>query len=88
MTDWISENVEERFQKLYPYPVWSFKNRIGRLALQILVAEYLIDEWAEHFVGKTFEEIDEIAMSFSFENSEKREGLNKVLMEYAASRSD
>lgn len=52
------------------------------------MAEYLIDEWAEHFVGKTFEEIDEIAMSFSFENSEKREGLNKVLMEYAASRSD
>lgn len=80
--------MKEDKRKLYPAPVWSFKDRVGRLACQILVAEYLIDEWAEHFVGKSESEIDAIARSFSFENSLKREGLNEVLMEHAASRSD
>ncbi|GJJ09422.1 Endo-1,4-beta-xylanase 5 [Clathrus columnatus] len=88
LIEWISQNVDETHQRLYPWPVWSFKNRVGRLAIQILVAEYLIDEWAEHFIGKSFEEIDEIAKSFLFQNSVKREGLNKVLMDHAATRSD
>lgn len=88
LAEWISQNVTEDKRKLYPGPVWSFKDRVGRLTFQILVAEYLVAEWAEHFVGKSDSEIDEIARSFSFENSVKREGLNAVLKEYAASRSD
>lgn len=46
-----------------------------------------MNEWAEHFRGKSEEEIDAIAKSFSFENSLKRDGLNQVLMEHAATRS-
>ena len=53
----------------------------------MLAAEYLVDEWAEHFRGKSEEEIDALAKSFSYENSLKRDGLNKVLMDHAALRS-
>ncbi|KAF8587347.1 glycoside hydrolase family 5 protein [Ramaria rubella] len=85
--DWITQNVDEEHRKLYPFPVWSFKTRVAQLSRHILAAEFLVDEWAEHFRGKSEAEIDEIAKSFSFENSLKRDGLNKVLTEHAASRS-
>ena len=56
---------------------------IGRLSRNILVAEYLVKPWAEHFRGKSESELDEIAKSFLFENCLKREGLNKVLQDNA-----
>ena len=49
----------------------------------MLVAEFLVNEWADHFVGKEKEEIDEIAKSFAFASCMKREGLNKILTENA-----
>jgi hypothetical protein len=55
------------------------KDRVGRLARSILVAEYLVPEWAAHFKGLSFEQLDELAASFKFENCLKREGLNKIL---------
>ena len=70
-------------QHLYPWPVWKLSDRVGRLARNMLVAEFLVAEWAEHFAGKTEAELDEIAKSFLFENCLKREGLNKVLTENA-----
>ncbi|KIJ45500.1 glycoside hydrolase family 5 protein [Sphaerobolus stellatus SS14] len=86
LTDWIAENIEEKYRRIYPWPVWSFKGRVAQLSRFILVAEYLVEEWAEHFRDKTEKEIVEIAKSFSFENCVKREGLNKVLTDHAASR--
>lgn len=87
LSEWIAQNVDEKYRKLYPYPVWSFESRVAKLSRQILAAEYLVDEWAEHFRDKSEEEIDSIAKSFSYENSLKRDGLNKVLMDHAALRS-
>ena len=55
-----------------------------RSARNILVSEFLVREWAEHFVGKSEAEIDEIARSFAFENCLHREGLNKVLTDNAS----
>jgi hypothetical protein len=75
----------EEHQKLYPYPLWTLEGRVERIARCMLLGEFLVKEWAEHFVGKTEEELDELAKSFLFENCLKREGLNKVLTEYAAS---
>lgn len=57
--------------------------RVGRLSRSILVTEHLIQEWADHFIGKSVEELDEIAASFKFENCEKRDGLNKILTDNA-----
>ncbi|KAF5370616.1 hypothetical protein D9758_001953 [Tetrapyrgos nigripes] len=77
----VKKEVPEEFQKLYPYPVWRMEGRVTRLARNILVAEYLVKEWAAHFVGKSEKELDEIAASFSFENCLKRDQLNKILTE-------
>lgn len=86
LVDLIKKEVpKEEDRQLYPYPVWRVEERVTRLARNILIGEFLVKEWAEHFVGKSKEELDELAKSFLFENCLKREGLNKVLTEYAAS---
>lgn len=75
----IRQEIPQRFQDIYPFPVWKLEDRIARLSRNILVSEFLVKEWAEHFVGKTEAELDEIARSFKFEACEKREKLNEIL---------
>lgn len=75
----IEEEVPEKYQRLYPFPVWKMADRVGRLARNVLVAEYLVKEWADHFVGKSEAEIEELAGSFKFESCVQREELNKIL---------
>jgi hypothetical protein len=69
---------DESHLKLYP-PLWGVEERVTRVARTMLVAEYLVKEWAEHFQGLDEAEIEELAKSFSFDNCLKREGLNKAL---------
>jgi len=85
LTDLITTEVapNEEDQHLYPWPVWNLQSRIGRLSRNILVSEFLVKQWAEHFKGKSFEELDAIAQSFKFENCLTRDGLNKVLQDNA-----
>ncbi|KAF6752731.1 endo-1,4-beta-glucanase [Ephemerocybe angulata] len=70
--------VKEGNRNLYPAPVWKWEDRVARLARNILVSEYLVREWAEHFIGLSEDEIEEVARSFRFDNCLKRDGLNKV----------
>ena len=79
LIDLILQEVPEKYRSLYPAPVWKFTDRIGRIARIILVSEFLVKEWADHFIGKTDQEIDAIAASFKFENCLKRDGLNAIL---------
>lgn len=79
----IKQEIPEENQKLYPFPVWKLSDRVGRLARIILISEYLVKEWAEHFRGKSEAEIDEIAKSFAFENCHQRDSLNKILSDNA-----
>ena len=83
LIDLVKREVKPEHQSLYPAPVWKLTDRIGRLARNILVSEFLVREWAEHFAGKSEAEIDAIAKSFAFENCLHREGLNKVLTDNA-----
>ncbi|KIM37507.1 glycoside hydrolase family 5 protein [Hebeloma cylindrosporum] len=83
----IVDEVPERFRDLYPHPVWKLSDRVGRISRNILVAEFLVKEWADHFVGKTEAELDEIAGSFRFGRCVKREELNEILRENAPSRA-
>ena len=80
----LKKEIKPEHQQLYPAPVWKLTDRIGRLARNILVSEFLVREWAEHFAGKSEAEIDEIAKSFAYANCLKREGLNKVLTDNAS----
>lgn len=79
----ITEEIPQENQNLYPFPVWKLSDRVGRLSRSLLVTEYLVKEWAEHFRGKSEAELDEIAKSFKFENCLRRDGLNKILMDNA-----
>lgn len=85
LEQWIKENVREEHQRLYP-PNWTVKRRVAELSRHILVAEYLVDEWAEHFRDKSEEELDKLASSFSFENCIQRRELNSILKEYSRIR--
>lgn len=83
LIDHITEEIPEKYRKLYPWPSWKLSDRIARLSRNILVAEFLLQEWADHFKGRTKEEIKDLAWSFSFENCMQRDILNKVLGENA-----
>lgn len=73
---------EESKLKLYP-PLWSVEERVTRLTRTMLVAEFLVREWAEMFRGMDETALEELAKSFRFDNCEEREGLNKALRENA-----
>jgi hypothetical protein len=79
---YITDAIPAEYRQLYPGPVWTFSDRVGRLYRNILLAEFMVREWAEHFRGLGEAELDEIAASFKFENCDKRDGLNQVLQEH------
>lgn len=80
----IEDNVpDESHRQLYPYPIWTIKGRVERLARFSLLSEYMVKQWAEHFRGMQEDQLDELAQSFKFEACLKRDGLNKILTEYA-----
>ncbi|KAF4565599.1 Endo-1,4-beta-xylanase 5 [Pleurotus pulmonarius] len=83
LIDHIVEEVPLEFRNLYPYPVWTLSGRVGRLARNLLVSEFLVKEWASHFVGKSEEELDAIAASFKFDACLHRDGLNRILTDNA-----
>jgi hypothetical protein len=64
--------------KLYP-PIWTPEERVTRISRTILFAEFMVKEWANHFIGMGETELEELAKSFSFENCIKREELNRIL---------
>ncbi|KAE8371876.1 glycoside hydrolase [Aspergillus bertholletiae] len=65
-------------KKKYP-PVWTFDRQVERVVRECLMSEYMVWEFAELFEGKTKEELEALAKSFSFEACVKRDGLNAVL---------
>lgn len=80
--DLIKQEIPEKNRKLYP-PLWSVEERVTRLSRTMLVAEFLVQEWADKFVGLDEAQLEALAKSFSFENCEKREGLNHILRAHA-----
>jgi len=81
LEDLIKQNVE-KIEELDRYP-WKFGRQVATLSRYILVAEYLVSEWARHFSGKTYEQLDELAKSFLFENCVQRNDLNEYLQKAA-----
>lgn len=80
----IQSEIPERYiMGLYPASHWKLQGRVTRLARNMLVGEFMVKEWADHFKGKSFEELDELAGSFRFENCETRERLNEILKKNA-----
>jgi hypothetical protein len=64
----------EHKKVLYP-PTWGTSDWVDRVLRDILLSEYLASEFAEYFRDLSFEELDELAGSFKFENVEHRDEL-------------
>ncbi|PLB51505.1 glycoside hydrolase family 5 protein [Aspergillus steynii IBT 23096] len=64
----------EHRESLYP-PTWRTRDWVDRVLRDILLSEYLASEFAEYFRDLSFEELDELAGSFKFENVEHRDEL-------------
>ncbi|TFK30304.1 endoglucanase family 5 glycoside hydrolase [Coprinopsis marcescibilis] len=79
----IEESVKDKSHlKLYP-PLWTVPERVTRLSRTMLVAEFLVKEWADLLKGLDEVQLEELAKSFAFENCLKRDGLNDVLTAHA-----
>lgn len=74
--------VDESHLILYPTN-WTLEERITRISRTMLLAEFLVEEWADLFHGLDEGQLEELAKSFAFENCVEREGLNKALREYS-----
>ncbi|KAI9635318.1 glycoside hydrolase superfamily [Dioszegia hungarica] len=68
--------VSERYPKLQRPP----KRPLARLVREILLSEELVHEYGSYFEGKTMDELDELARSFSLSNCIQRSTLNEFLM--------
>jgi len=82
LEDWLLTEVPG-FKERYP-PMWTPTHHVGRLLRNILLSEELYPEFAAYFADLSFDQLDELAASFKFENCKQREGLNQVLREHAA----
>ena len=75
-------DTPEKYSKaLYPH-TWTVKDYFARVARDMLLSQILQHEYADLFVGLSFEELDELATSFKFENVEQRGELNAILKAY------
>ncbi|KAI0383486.1 glycoside hydrolase superfamily [Hypomontagnella monticulosa] len=83
---WFEDNVPAQYSKKYPWQ-WRMHMHVFRGIRGITMAEYMIPEWADYFKGKTFEELDELAASWKYENCRQRERLNQLLSLYAPMRA-
>ncbi|KAH7410518.1 glycoside hydrolase superfamily [Phaeosphaeria sp. MPI-PUGE-AT-0046c] len=70
--------LEHLQKKRYPF-IWDFQRHVERVVRETLMSEYLGWEFAELFVDKSEDELEELAKSLSFENCVKRDGLNVIL---------
>ncbi|BFZ62130.1 endo-1,4-beta-glucanase [Saitoella coloradoensis] len=75
----LEAEIPDHLHKIrYPHH-WGLRVHAHRVLREMLVSEYLVQEFAEYFGDKSFDELDELAASFKLENCVKRDGLNKIL---------
>lgn len=82
---WIDE-VSPAANATYPLN-WDTRRHIVRTVFHTFLAASLYEEFAGLFVGKTHEELEELAKSFSLEQCVLREDLNDVLRQNHIARS-
>lgn len=85
--DPIDEVFDREFPDFEPYP-WGRRQFIAGLVRHILLAEPLVDRFAQAFAGVTPDEAAVLASSFRFENCVERTELSTVLREAAYSGRD
>ncbi|KAL3455806.1 putative glucanase [Aspergillus heterothallicus] len=77
LVKWVQDTCP-RASKTYP-KVWGIRRHIERQVFHVFLAHQYCEEFASLFQGKSKEELDELARSFSFSECTQRENLDKVL---------
>ncbi|KAM0327491.1 hypothetical protein ACHAQA_005779 [Verticillium albo-atrum] len=75
----LKEMIPEHLHKKKYPNVWTFDRQVERTVRELLMSEYIGYEYAELFAGKTEEELEELAASFSLEKCKTRDELNDIL---------
>lgn len=78
---WIDE-VSPSAKKTYPLN-WDTRTHVYRAVVRTFLAQSLYLEFAELFRGKTHEQLEDLARSFSLEQCVMREGVNEALRQYS-----
>ncbi|KAL2427050.1 Beta-xylosidase [Exophiala dermatitidis] len=81
LVSWI-DSVSPTAKDVYP-TTWNTRRHIERAVLQTFLAETFVNEFAELFRDKDQTALEELAKSFAFDNCIQREGLNKIMADYA-----
>lgn len=81
LVEWI-DKVAPNSKDQYPTP-WATERQITRIINQLWIATCVQDDFANLFKDMSFDDLEECAKSFAFENCLQREGLNKILEEHA-----
>ncbi|KAK9234150.1 glycoside hydrolase superfamily [Lipomyces kononenkoae] len=84
---WFEENIPEKYGKKYPWQ-WRMHMHVFRGVRGITMAEYLVPEFADYFRGKSYEDLDALAKSWSFENTVGRDKLNNLLKLHSTMKPD
>lgn len=78
----FEDNIPEQHRKaLYPH-AWTIKDYLARVCRDMLFSQYAQHEYADLYADLTYEELDELAACFKFENCVKRDELNAILSAY------
>lgn len=83
--DPVDEVFDREFPDFAPYP-WGRRQFVAGLVRHILLAEPLVERFAQAFAGVGPEEAEVLAASFRFENCVERVALSDVLRAHLATR--
>jgi aryl-phospho-beta-D-glucosidase BglC (GH1 family) len=79
--DHFKQVIPERHQRaIYP-KIWAIDDYVDRVLRDMLLSQYLTNEFAEYFEDLSFEELEEMAASFKFENTVVRKQLVEILQQ-------
>ncbi|KAK4631753.1 Beta-xylosidase [Fulvia fulva] len=82
LVEFIDKHIPQSKEQ-YPTP-WATERQVIRMINQMWMANCLSDEFAGLFKDMSFDELDECAKSFHFDNCLQRDRLNRVLEAHAA----
>lgn len=81
LLQWIDQ-VAPTAKETYPTP-WATERHVLRAIHQSFVSQAFSDEFASLFKGMDFDELEQLARSFHYDQCVQRDGLNKILTSHA-----
>lgn len=78
----FKEAIPQKYHEIVYPKNFGIDVYVDRVLREVLLSQYLSHEFASYFADLSFEELEEMAASFKFENICTRDELNRYLAEY------